>query len=428
MFGLYGLLLRLAWAVVLPYQIVIARLQGDTRPILAERLALGRRASASGGFWLHGVSVGEVRLALLLIAGLRQSAPGRPIHLSTCTRTGRALALEAMQSGHPGRPDSVSDLPLDLPRPVGRYLDTLRPAALVLIETELWPNLIRLAGARGVPVFVVNGRISTRSFPRFLWLRPWLARALPAARLFAMQTQGDAERLVALGAPPGKVTVVGNLKFDLPVPPGDAALVRRRLGASRDETILVAGSTAAGEEGAVLAAFAALRARQPAARLVMAPRHPEDLEAARQALTRAGLRTVRWSALAAAAAEPEASHDAVLVDVVGVLPEIYAAASLAFVGGSLVPRGGQNLLEPAALAKPVLFGPHVENFRAAAEALQAQGGGFMARDAEELAALVCRLASDTRAREDAGARARRVVESNRGALARTLDLLVAARA
>jgi 3-deoxy-D-manno-octulosonic-acid transferase len=432
MFGLYGLLLRLAWAVVLPYQIVMARLQGEHAPSFLERLArhpaLGE--ARAGGFWVHAVSVGEVRLALTVIAGLRRRMPGLPIHLTTCTRTGRALATEAIRSADPGRPDSVSDLPLDLPGPVGRLLDHLRPAALVIIETELWPNLIRISGDRRVPVFVVNGRISERSFPRYRWLRPLLARALPRAALFVMQSADDAARLATLGAPAHQVVIGGNLKFDLPAPRVDASEVRRRIGAAPDETVLVAGSTARGEEDAVLGAFAALRRARPDSRLVLAPRHPEDLEAARDASLRAGLRLLHWSAIASGGTRGSAAspppYDVLLVDVVGVLPEVYAAATLAFVGGSLVPRGGQNLLEPAAQGKPVLFGPHVENFRAVARDLGAQGGGFMARDPSDLAALVLRLASDKAALDAAGASARRVVEGNRGALTRTLDYLEAA--
>ena len=428
MFGLYGLLLRLAWAVVLPYQIVMARLQGEQAPPFLERLArhpaLGE--SRAGGFWVHAVSVGEVRLALTVIAGLRRRMPGLPIHLTTCTRTGRALATEAIRSDDPGRPDSVSDLPLDLPGPVGRLLDHLRPQALVIIETELWPNLIRISGDRRVPVFVVNGRISERSFPRYRWLRPLLVRSLPRAALFVMQSADDAARLATLGAPAHQIVIGGNLKFDLPAPRVDANEVRRRIGASPEEAVLVAGSTARGEEDAVLGAFAALRRVRPISRLVLAPRHPEDLEAAREASRRAGLRLLRWSEIAAGTTSAPQPYDVLLVDVVGVLPEVYAAATLAFVGGSLVPRGGQNLLEPAAQGKPVLFGPHVENFRAAARDLGAQGGGFMARDPSDLAALVLRLAGDKAALDAAGASARRVVEANRGALTRTLDYLEAA--
>jgi 3-deoxy-D-manno-octulosonic-acid transferase len=438
MYGLYGAILRLAWAVVLPYQIVTARLAGRHGPPWRERLALRPHPDQvrHGGIWVHAVSVGEVRLAFLVIAAARRRWPGLPIHLTTCTPTGRTLAEGARRTGGAGAPDTVSDLPIDLPGPVGRFLDRLQPRALFLMETELWPNLLRLAGARGVAIAVLNGRISPRAFPRYRRARTLFARALPAVRLFAMQSAEDARRITALGAPGAAVFVSGNMKFDLPVPVADGVTARRRLGFADDGTILVAGSTARGEEEATAGAFLALRRVDPAARLVVAPRHPEDVEAMAAALAAAGINAVRWSALPAGGGawpggrprpgegtEPPPGAEAVLVDVLGVLPEVYAAATLAFVGGSLVPRGGQNLLEPAALGRPVLFGPHVENWRAAAEALLLAGGAVAVRDAADLAAKVVRLAGDPREMAETGARARAVVEANRGALDRTLELI-----
>ena len=440
MYGLYGVLLRLAWAVVLPYQIVSARLAGRPGPPVRERLAIGPPPAGltPGGLWVHAVSVGEVRLALSTIAALRRRWPGRPIHLTTCTPTGRALALEARAAGRPGAPDSVSDAPIDLPGPVTRCLDRLRPRALLLMETEIWPNMLRLAAARGVSVAMLNGRISPRALPRYRRARPLFARALSHVGLFAMQSEEDAARIRSIGADAAAVRVAGNMKFDLPRPAAAADAVRRRLGFGGADPILVAGSTARGEEAAVVEAFRALRRVAAGARLVVAPRHPEDVAAADEVLRAAGLVTRRYSTPQPAADGPAAAEagatpapptaggtDAVVVDVLGVLPEIYVAAALAFVGGSLVPRGGQNLLEPAAVGCPVLFGPLVDNWRAAADALLRAGGGFMVRDGAGLAAEVARLAADPAARAQAGARALAVVESNRGALERTLDLLAA---
>jgi 3-deoxy-D-manno-octulosonic-acid transferase len=432
MYGLYGVLLRLAWAVVLPYQIVSARLAGRPGPPVRERLALGPQPSGltPGGLWVHAVSVGEVRLALTTIAALRRRWPGRPVHLTTCTPTGRGLALEARSAGQRGAPDSLSDAPIDLPGPVGRFLDRVRPRALLLMETEIWPNMLRLAAARGVTIAVLNGRISPRALPRYRRARRLFASALSHVGLFAMQSEEDAARIRSLGARSAAVRVSGNMKFDLPRPAATADGVRHRLGFSGAEPILVAGSTARGEEPAIIEAFRALRRVAPGARLVVAPRHPEDVGVADDILRAAGLVTRRYSmAPPAAGAPPEASPataaDAMVIDVLGVLPEIYVAAAVAFVGGSLVPRGGQNLLEPAAVGCPVLFGPLVENWRTAADALLRAGGGFMVRDAAELAAQVARLAADEAARAEAGARALTVVEANRGALDRTLDLLAA---
>jgi 3-deoxy-D-manno-octulosonic-acid transferase len=430
MYGLYGALLRLAWAVVIPYQVVIGLVTGRPGPRLGERLVLGPAPPAGqpGGLWVHAVSVGEVRLALTVIAAVRRRWPEGPVHLTTGTETGRALALEAAGRAAAGAPDGVSALPLDLPGPMGRLIDRLRPRAILVIETEIWPNLIRQAAGRGVPVAIVNGRLSPRTFPRYRAARRLFAAALARVGLVAAQTREDADRFRALGTPTDRVLVTGNLKFDLPVPRADGDAVRRRLGFPPDATVFVAGSTARAEAAPVLAAYAALAAADGGARLVLAPRHPEDVAPAAAALEAHGIRYRRWSALdGTLAADRTATADraAVLVDVMGVLPEIYAAANLAFVGGSLVPRGGQNLLEPAALGCPVLFGPRLDNVRAAADALIAAGGGFRADDAACLTALVLRLAGDPAARRAAGARARSVVDRERGALERTLDAAAA---
>jgi len=424
MYGLYGALLRLAWAVVIPYQFVIDRVTGRPGPRLGERLVLGPapRTPRPGGLWVHAVSVGEVRLALTVVAAIRRRWPGGSVHLTTGTETGRALALDAAARGAAGAPDGVSALPLDLPRPMGRLIDRLRPRAIVVIETEIWPNLIRQAAARGVPVVIVNGRLAPRTFPRYRAARRLFAAALARVGLIAAQTGEDAGRFRALGAPAGRVLVTGNLKVDLPAPRADGAAVRRRLGFPPDATVFVAGSTARAETAPVLAAYAALAAADGTARLVLVPRHPEDVAAAAAALEADGIRYRRWSALDGTAA---ADRTAVLVDVIGVLPEVYAAASLAFVGGSLVPRGGQNLLEPAAVGCPVLFGPCLDNVRAVADALIAAGGGFRAADGAALTALVLRLAGDPAARRAAGARAGALVDRERGALERTLDAAAA---
>lgn len=424
MYGLYGALLRLAWAAVLPYQLVIALLVDGRTVRLRERL--GRLSPDLGygteGLWIHAVSVGEVRLALSLAGHLRNRYPGKPIHLTTVTDTGREIAEQARRGSGAARPDSVSALPFDLLPSMQRFMDRLRPCAILVIETEIWPNMLRVAGRRGIPVILVNGRVSPRAFPRYAAVRRFLALPLRLITLFAMQSDSDAERIRALGAPGDRIRVTGNLKFDLETVAADRSEVRRHLRFADDDMVFVAGSTAPGEEEPVLHAFAALRRENPGARLVLAPRHPRDVAAAADALSETGLRTVSWSALTAPPGPVEA-YDALLVDVVGVLPLLYAACDLAFVGGSMVPRGGHNVMEPAALAKPVLFGPHMENFSSAAVALRDAGAGFTARDAEELAALVLRLATDPVARRVASSMALKVVEKNRGAMDRTLALI-----
>src|SRR3989442_9027894 len=419
MYHLYGALLCLAWAAVLPCQMVMAFLKRPSPPPFRERLGFLPAGAPSGGFWIHAVSVGEVRLALSLLPLLRERFAGAPVHFTTGTATGRALA--AAGGGAP--PESISALPFDLPFTMGRLLDRLRPRALLIVETEIWPNLLRSCTRRRVPVFVVNGRISARTYPRYRALGSFLRRALQGVRLFGMQSGEDADRIKSLGAPAEKVRVTGNLKFDLPPPRADRDGLRHKLGLPDSATLFVAGSTAAGEEQPVLRAFRAVREADTSARLVLAPRHPENFATGEDAARAAGHRVALWSRVASTSGRAAAPWDVLLLDVLGVLPEVYAASDLGFVDGSLVPRGGHNVLEPAALGKPVLFGPHMDNFRAAAEALTSAGAGFVARDGQALGDLAVRLLAVRAGYRVASAMALRVVEKNRGALERTLAML-----
>ena len=419
MYRLYGALLALAWSAVLPFQMTMSFLKRTRRPSLREKLG-GVTGAVSGGFWIHAVSVGEVRLALRILPELRRRFPGVSVHLTTTTTTGRALG-EAGAGDQ--RPESVGALPFDLPFAMSRLLDRLRPRAVLIVETEIWPNLLRICCGRNIPVLLVNGRISERSFPRYLVLKRFLRRALDGFRSLGMQSRDDADRIVRLGAAPERVLVTGNLKFDLEPPRVDAEEVRRRLGVAEGAPLFAAGSTAAGEEDHVLRAFRALRATDPRARLVLAPRHPEDFAPAEKAARADGRSVSTWSRLATGTAQAPPTWDVMILDRIGVLPEIYAAADLVFVGGSLVPRGGQNLLEPAALGKPVLFGPLTANFRSASEALVAAGAGFVAHDGDELGRLLVRLLTDRAGYRVASTMAARVVQANRGALERTIRMI-----
>ena len=424
MYAVYGLLLRLAWAALLPYQIVIGSLGRAGPPPLGERFGLlPAGACRPGGFWVHAVSVGEVRIALPLVAGLKLRFPGVPVHLTTTTHTGRRLAESAADGpgAAAGGPDSLSQFPFDLPGSMRRLLDRLQPRALLLIETEIWPNLLRLCERRGVPAILVNGRISERHFPRYHLVRGFLRRVLGGMRRLGMQSEEDAARILALGAPPGRVTVTGNLKFDLPPPDIDPRTVRQRMGLDPGSLLFVAGSTAPGEEEPILDAFRALRERHPGLRLAIAPRHPERFARAAEILGGAELRGRRWSD----AEVPPAGDgwDCMLIDVMGVLPQLYAAADVVFVGGSLVPHGGHNVLEVAVLGKPVLFGPHMNNFRQVARALTEAGAGFVTHDAAQLADRASSLLSDPALRDSAGRLARGVIERNRGALERSLAMI-----
>jgi 3-deoxy-D-manno-octulosonic-acid transferase len=312
---------------------------------------------------------------------------------------------------------------------VRRCLARLRPRLLIVLETELWPNLLHQAQRTGVPVLIASARVSKRSAGRYQRV-PGLLRAVLAAGVWiGAQTEADAQRFAALGVPPARVSVVGNIKFDRALAPDvteRGAQLRARYGAGRP--VWVAGSTHAGEEPIVLAAHRQLLGQQPRALLILAPRYPQRFAAAAAAISAQGFRCLRRSANAAGDDAPPGNasngdYQVLLLDTLGELADFYAAADVAFVGGSLVPIGGHNLLEPAALGLPVLSGPAQFNAPQIAEALGAQGALTLVHDAEELAAALARLLSDQHARAQQGAAGRAAIEANRGALARLVQLV-----
>jgi 3-deoxy-D-manno-octulosonic-acid transferase len=319
-----------------------------------------------------------------------------------------------------GRTDALCYFPLDLRSTVRRTCDRLQPALFVALETEIWPNLLRLLAQRSVPAVIVNGRISPAAFGRYRRARFFFRRVLRHLDLALMQTEEDAERLIALGMDPQRVKVTGNLKFDVLTPEAGDPQLERALGIRAEELVFIAGSTMLGEEEMVLAAFEAAVARRPEALLILAPRHPERWEEVAALLSRRGVPFVRRSALAGA---PFVARRVLLLDSLGELPRLYARGRVIFVGGSLVPRGGHNVLEPAAHGRPVIFGPHMDNFREVAERLLAGGGAVQVEDGKALTDAFRRMATDDSLFHRSGDAARQVVEANRGALDRTLSHL-----
>jgi len=392
-----------------------ARWKGKARPPLRERLAPRLEGHPPGGLWLQAVSVGEVELARRLVAELGQRAPGLPLLLTSTTASGLALARRTLGDRLP-----VLPCPLDLPWPTARLLDAARPRALVLVETELWPELLHQAARRNLPVVVVNGRISDRALGRYLAVRRPLGALLEPITQVLARAAEDAERFAAIGVPAERVRAVGDIKFDLepspePLPFGDA--VRRWAG---DRPILVAGSTLEGEEAAVLDAVAALGGPERVF-LLLAPRHPERFPAAAGLLAERG---ARWAARSRLELAP-AAVDVLLLDTIGELGRAYQLGTAAFVGGSLTARGGHNPLEPAVWGVPVVSGPHVANFRDAYDQLLAVAGARLVADGGELTRALRIWFEDLPAAAAAGGRARAVVDSNRGATARIVAELLA---
>ncbi len=366
-----------------------------------------------GGLWVHAVSVGEAQAAAILIGALRARHPDLEITLTCATPTGRARAAGLL-------PDiDTRYAPYDLPGSLRRAFERLQPRRLVVMETELWPNLLAAAHRRGVPTLIASARISERT-ARFYQRRPGLLRAALAANVWVgAQTPADAGRYASLGVRAERLQVVGNIKFDRAVPVDLAArAAATRAHYARGRPVWIAGSTHPGEEAIVLDAHRQILSAAPRTLLVLAPRHPPRFDAAADTIAAQGLRYTRRS-------RPEADPDAqvLLLDTLGELNEFYAAADVAFVGGSLVPIGGHNLLEPAALGIPVIAGPAVFNSAESARTLTAAGALSTVRDAAGLAAAVLRLLDDPAARAAEGAAARAAVEANRGALERLLQMI-----
>lgn len=397
--------------------LLVRRLRGH-----GYRANIGQRLGRGGNplppaprAWVHAVSVGEALTAAPLVDAIRRRWPEVSILLTTVTPTGARIVTDQMAGAATHR-----YFPLDLPGAVGRALDDVRPRFFIAMETELWPNFLRALGRRGIPSMIANGRISDRSFRRYRLAGRFLARVLERVTVFAMQSQEDARRIIALGAPPERVVVTGSLKADAePEDPAARELWERLLGLAPDEQVWIAGSTHRGEDEALLDAFLRLRPRFPRLVLVLAPRHPERAPEVDRLIRERGLVPLRRSEL-----PRERTRDGVIVlDTVGELARLYRVGHVVYVGGSLVPSGGHNMLEPALRGLPVLFGPHTENFRESAQLLIDARGAQMVADPAELESAVATLLADPAAARAMGERARAAVVSRQGGVQATIELI-----
>ena len=380
----------------------------------AERLGRTLPHPSRGGVWIHGASLGEARLAASLAGSLRAARHGVPVSVSSVTRTGRA----ALPS--PPAVEAAFFAPLDVRRGVRRVVRAVAPSVLVLIETELWPGLLREAAAAGTRLALVNARLAPERMARYRRLAPLYRPLLRSLDRIGAGSPEDAARFLELGARPEAIAVTGNLKYDLPVPAVDRTALRRRFALAPARPVLVAGSTGEGEDAPVLDAFLRTRTHHPDAFLVLAPRHPER---APKALSLAKARGLRAHALSSGSDGAAGAADVLVVDGVGELARLYALGSVAFVGGSLVPVGGHNVLEPAAAGVPVLFGPHTAHVAEPAETLLRAGAARRVNDAAALGETWSTLLLDEAARRAMSEAAHRVLADNRGALARTTALV-----
>ncbi|MEM7543404.1 MAG: lipid IV(A) 3-deoxy-D-manno-octulosonic acid transferase [Pseudomonadota bacterium] len=415
--ALYTIVLTLCSPAIIARARWRARRYPQYRERSLERLGfvpMNRELSQSV-IWIHAVSVGEVNAAVPLILALKRQYAGFAIVVTTTTPTGADAVTRQLGNG-------VTHLffPLDAPRFLDRFIERIRPSALIVMETEIWPNLFARCQHQHIPVMLANARLSSRSFTKYQMLGRLMAETLAQVSAIAAQDEKDAERFIALGASREITQAIGSLKFDAAFPPSlkeKAQAFRRHLGATR--LIFMAGSTRAGEEPLVLEAYRRMRREFPSLLLVLAPRHPDRVADIVSLISRDGLVAVRRSS------EQTCTNDTnvYLLDTLGELTAFYAASDVVFVGGSLVPKGSHNVIEPAALGKPVLVGPNIDNFRDACTRLSAAGGLQIVANGDELYDAARRLLADADRRDAVGEFARQVVAQNRGSTDRLLAMI-----
>jgi 3-deoxy-D-manno-octulosonic-acid transferase len=424
MYLLYSLALTILCLALLPYFIYQAIRHGKYAASFKERLGWLPVSSLSDGrktIWVHAVSVGEFLAARPLVERIKRELPDFRLVVSTTTLTGQRLA----RAESPARFDAVFYFPFDWTFAVRRSLNRVKPSLVVILETELWPNFLRECRRRGILTVIANGRISPRSFARYKRVRRFIARALNDVSLLIMQSEADAERASLLGARAGQVRVCGNLKYDIASEAQSSNLksetaekIDNLFALSSSHQLIIAGSTAPGEENILLAAFGEARKQQRLAdaRLILAPRHPERFNEVASLIAQSGFRFARRSENAV----DSQAADVILLDTIGELAALYRFAAVVFVGGSLVPRGGHNIIEPALYAKPIIVGPHTENFRqivsdfAQADAVVQISATDEAVSSSFTKELI-RLLSDTESAQAMGARAREISHKSRGA-------------
>jgi 3-deoxy-D-manno-octulosonic-acid transferase len=371
--------------------------------------------------WIHAVSVGEALTARALAGELKRRYPGLRLFVSTTTVAGQQVAAREIADA-----DALFYFPLDFPFIVRRTLRLVKPRLFVMMETEIWPNLLRACQREGVKTAVANGRISNRSYPRYRVIRPLFRRVLDDVDLFCMQSEESAARLVDLGADRARIVVTGNLKFDAlraaaAAPDRAMHRVERFFRVPDHRPVIIAGSTMRGEELMVLRAFERMRVSDPRTLLVIAPRHPERFDEVERLARDEGFRTLRRSELVI---DQDPAADLVVLDSIGELAHLYRLATVVFVGGSLVPTGGHNILEPAVHGRPIVIGPHMQNFREIAAGFLEAGAVVQVRDEWELESAFRELLADGARRQALGRAAQGIVEASHGARERTMQALV----
>ena len=425
MYFIYSLLLTLGFIILLPRFALDAMRSGKYVTGLRQRLGNLPAINSKGKpvIWLHCVSVGEAQAAQSLVREITNRFPKLALVISTTTVTGQQVAGELFRDAAA----AIFYFPIDWAWTIRRVLSRLQPAAILVMETELWPRMFREAGKRQIPVALMNGRISEKSFGRYKLVRPFIRRVLNDLTLAAMQTEQDAARIEQLGMLRNRISIAGNLKFDSAFASSDSMVgneLRDRFAFNDDSPLIVAASTHAPEEGFVVDAFRSVRQTYSRARLLIAPRQPERFDEVASVLSNSGFSSVRRSAAPSA---EDVRAEVVLLDSIGELRAVYPLAGVAFVGGSIAPHGGHSLIEPGAHGVCTVTGPHTKNFAAVTQALLDADALIQLRETDEPAAELARvfteLLSDESRRRSIAERAKAVCDRNRGATERTIDLI-----
>jgi 3-deoxy-D-manno-octulosonic-acid transferase len=423
MYLLYSVVIVAFFAVMSPsllYQAVRYRKYVGSLSQRLGYLPISFNLDAGESIWIHAVSVGEVLTARALLPELRERYPRLRLFLSTTTMTGQQIARNNLQYV-----DEVFYFPFDLAFVVNRTLTLVKPRLFIMMETEIWPNLLRACNKAGVKTMLVNGRISSRSYPRYRLARPFFRRVLRHVDRFCMQSDESARRVVDIGADRDRVMVTGSLKFDSLEIPGSPVergrnRVLRYFRVSPDRPVVIAASTLKGEEDSILEAFQRIRATMTNALLIIAPRKPQRFDDVERLARRAGWNVARRTELRV---DAEPRHDVVVLDTIGELAQLYQIATAVFVGGSLVDSGGHNILEPAVFGKPIVFGPYMQNFAEIAQTFLDNAAAIQVRTGRELEPALLDLLGDPVRRASLGAAARALVEANRGARNKTLTAI-----
>ena len=428
-FIIYNLLLHIGTGLGFP--VILYKLSTTARYQISLKERLGLlpqhiRSDWEPGdwVWLHAVSVGEVIAAVPIVREVKKTWPQLKVLLSTVTVTGYRTAQEKIPWA-----DQFIFFPFDYPWSVKRVIDFVQPRLFLAMETELWPNFFHYLAQKGVPSAIINGRLSPKSYKGYRRVRFFMRHVLSQIDLFGMQTEADAYRIQQLGAPPERVMVLGNVKFDratslTAISKEELHTLRQSLSLNGQEQVIIAGSTHRGEEEIIVEVYGQLRLHYPSLVLIIAPRHIERAEEIEELIKRKGLRSIRRTKLLAEGSVPQKDQKPIIIlDTLGELASLYALGTLVFVGGSLVPTGGQNLLEPAVHKKPVFFGPSVFNFEEIGRILIESGGGIQIQDGQGLANKMLELLQQPQKIEELGEKAQQVVFANQGAVSRYLELI-----